>query len=432
MAEDYVIRVLASPLEVEAAAWDALLQTQPNPSPFMRHAYLAALHASGSAAPATGWTPRFITLHEGDDLVAACALFEKIHSYGEYVFDWAWANAYAQHGLPYYPKAVAAVPFTPVPGARLMARDSAARAALVRAMVAWCEERGMSSLHLLFLNEADAAACAAAGLMLRHTVQFHWTNVKPGYCDFDAFLGSLAQEKRKKIRQERRKVQDAGVTFRWSQGRDITPGEWDFFYSCYERTYLEHGNAPYLSRDFFQRVADTMPDNWLLFTAERGGRPIATSLIALDAYSAGAGTQKAPGDSVAAGFAQVKDEPAQRAGDTEQNQLPPSLRSESENTKVAYGRYWGALERVDCLHFEACYYQPLQWCIEHGYQRFEGGAQGEHKMARALLPVKTTSAHWLAHPAFADAVARFLEREGEGISNYMDDLQQRSPFKLPT
>nr|WP_315488135.1 GNAT family N-acetyltransferase [uncultured Rhodoferax sp.] len=397
MAEDYVIRVLASPLDVDAAAWDALLQTQPNPSPFMRHAYLAALRASGSAAPATGWTPRFITLHEGNELVAACALYEKSHSYGEYVFDWAWANAYAQHGLPYYPKAVAAVPFTPVPGARLMARDGAARAALVRAMVAWCEERGMSSLHLLFLNEEDAAACAAAGLMLRHTVQFHWTNVKPDYCNFDAFLGSLSQEKRKKIRQERRKVQDAGVTFRWSQGRDITPGEWDFFYSCYERTYLEHGNAPYLSRDFFQRVADTMPEHWLLFAAERGGRPIATSLIALDAYSSGA----------------------------------PDLNAQ-EDTKVAYGRYWGALERVDCLHFEACYYQPLQWCIEHGYQRFEGGAQGEHKMARALLPVKTTSAHWLAHPAFADAVARFLEREGEGISNYMDDLQQRSPFKLPT
>ena len=396
MAKDYVIRVLNSPLELDADAWDALLQTQPNPSPFMRHAYLAALHASGSAAPATGWTPHFITLSLADgSLVAACALYEKAHSYGEYVFDWAWANAYAQHGLPYYPKATTAVPFTPVPGARLMARDAAARAALVRAMVAWCDGNGMSSLHLLFVNEDDAAACAEAGLMLRHTVQFHWTNTEPGYSDFDAFLASLAQEKRKKIKQERRKVADAGVSFRWSLGRDIAPSDWDFFYRCYERTYLEHGNAPYLNRDFFARMASTLPEHWLLFIAERDGKAIASSLIAIDSYSTGA---------------------------TGQNGL-------NEFVKVAYGRYWGALERVDCLHFEACYYQPLQWCIEHGYHRFEGGAQGEHKMARALLPVKTGSAHWLAHPAFADAVARFLEREGEGIGNYMDDLKQRSPFK---
>ena len=390
MAEDYVIRVLNSPLDVDACAWDALLRTQPNPSPFMRHAYLAALHASGSATPATGWTPHFITLSISNELVAACALYEKIHSYGEYVFDWAWANAYAQHGLPYYPKAVAAVPFTPVPGARLMARDAAARAALVQAMVQWCDDNGMSSLHLLFANEEDAQACAAAGLMLRHTVQFHWTNTESGYPDFDNFLASLSQEKRKKIRQERRKVAEAGVTFRWSLGSNISPEDWEFFYHCYERTYLEHRNAPYLSRDFFARMANTMPEHWLMFIAERDGNAIASSLIAVDSYSTGAS---------------------------------------SENTKVAYGRYWGALERVDCLHFEACYYQPLQWCIDHGYQRFEGGAQGEHKMARALLPVKTTSAHWLAHPAFADAVARFLEREGQGIGEYLGELQQRSPFK---
>ena len=383
MAEDYVIRVANSPLVVDASAWDALLQTQANPSPFMRHAYLAALHESGSACAKTGWKPHFFTLHVDEDLVAACAIYEKTHSRGEYVFDWAWANAYAQHGLPYYPKAVAAVPFTPVPGARLMARNEDARAALLQAVLQWCEHSGMSSLHLLFMDDADAATCEQAGLMLRHTVQFHWTNTNSGYADFDAFLMSLSQEKRKKIRQERRKVTEAGVTFRWSQGRNITQTDWDFFYNCYESTYLEHGNAPYLNRDFFRRIADTMPDHWLLFTAERDGRQIATSLIALD-----------------------------------------------ENTiKVAYGRYWGALERVDCLHFEACYYQPLQWCIEQSYHRFEGGAQGEHKMARALLPVKTTSAHWLAHPAFADAVARFLEREGHGINSYLDDLEQRSPFK---
>ncbi len=464
LSEDYVIRVANSPLEVDAAAWDALLQAQDNPSPFMRHAYLAALHASASACNKTGWTPHFFTLYIDGELLAACAIYEKAHSYGEYVFDWAWANAYAQHGLPYYPKAVAAVPFTPVPGARLMARSDAARAALLQALLRWCGQSGMSSLHLLFLNENDAAACAQAGLMLRHTVQFHWTNSaptlpasrgslppegarfalgRPGgetpahtlpasrgslhFHDFDAFLMSLSQEKRKKIRQERRKVFDAGVTFRWSQGRDITLAEWDFFYRCYERTYLEHGNAPYLNRDFFRRMANTMPDQWLLFTAERNGRPIATSLIAIDARSMRVSDQHAPGDRAEPCFAQVKEEPATRAGDTEQSTVPHNRTNET--VKVAYGRYWGALERVDCLHFEACYYQPLQWCIDHGYHRFEGGAQGEHKMARALLPVKTTSAHWLAHPSFADAVARFLEREGAGIENYLNALDQRSPLK---
>lgn len=216
--------------------------------------------------------------------------------------------------------------------------------------------------------------------MLRHTVQFHWQNT--GWPDWDAFLASLQQDKRKKIRQERRKVAEAGVLFRHAEGRAIAPTDWDFFYRCYERTYWEHGNPPYLSRGFFERMASDMPEHWLLFIAERGGQPIASSLIAID--------------------------PAHR---------------------VAYGRYWGALQRVDCLHFEACYYQPLQWCIAQGYQRFEGGAQGEHKMARALLPVKTTSAHWLAHPAFAEAVDRFLEREGEGVEQYLGHLAARNPLK---
>jgi predicted N-acyltransferase len=269
---------------------------------------------------------------------------------------------------------------------------------LAKALIQWCEAEKLSSLHLLFTSKEDGLACADAGMMLRHTVQFHWRNSEPVYADFEGFLASLSQEKRKKIRQERRKVADAGVTFRWAQGAAITSQDWDFFYRCYERTYLEHGNAPYLNRDFFQRMASTMPENWLLFVAEREGQPIATSLIAIHAGSTGA---------------------------SDQNDL-------NNKESVAYGRYWGALERVDCLHFEACYYQPLAWCIAHGYQRFEGGAQGEHKMARALLPVKTSSAHWLAHPAFADAVERFLEREGQGIGEYLDDLAQRSPFKQPT
>jgi len=380
---DYVIRVLSSPSDVSPDAWNALLAAQAEPSPFMRHEYLSALHESRSATPESGWMPQFVTLWRGKQLQAACPLYIKDHSYGEYVFDWAWANAYEQHGLVYYPKAVVAVPFTPVPGTRLLARDTQSRTLLVQGLVALCKQEDLSSLHLLFGADEDIAACTEAGLMLRNTVQFHWTNAR--YTDFDAFLASLAHDKRKKIRQERRKVADAGVSFRWSRGADISKADWDFFYRCYERTYREHGNPPYLTRDFFQRMADTLPEAWLLFVAERNGKPMATSLIALS-------TQP--------------DEPL-----------------------VAYGRYWGALERVDCLHFEACYYQPLAWCIAHGAKRFEGGAQGEHKMARALMPVKTTSAHWLAHPSFADAVERFLEREGAGIENYMDHLGERSPFK---
>ncbi len=379
-SNDYVTRVLASPDDVDAQTWNALLARQAAPIPFMRHEYLAAMEHTASAVPKTGWTVRYITLWRGSDLHAACPLYLKAHSYGEYVFDWAWASAYEQHGLDYYPKAVIASPFTPVPGTRLLAVDGVARKALVTEALAWCKSENVSSLHLLFGGDEDVATCGQAGLMLRNTVQFHWTN--EGWSDFDGFLASLAQEKRKKIRQERRKVAQAGVTFRWARGAHITAADWTFFYRCYERTYHEHGNAPYLTRDFFRRMARTMPESWVIFVAEAGGKPIACSLIAV-----------------------------------------------SEEDKVAYGRYWGALERVDCLHFEACYYQPLAWCIAHGWRRFEGGAQGEHKMARALMPVKTTSAHWLAQPAFADAVERFLEREGRGIANYLEQLGERSPFR---
>ncbi|GAA6120644.1 GNAT family N-acetyltransferase [Acidovorax sp. FG27] len=411
--------------QIDAAAWDGLLAEQPHPTPFLRHAYLAALQESGSATPATGWTARFFTLWQGEALQAACALYVKTHSYGEYVFDWAWADAYQRHGIDYYPKAVVAVPFTPVPGARLLARSDVARATLLQALLAWCEESELSSLHLLFAAESDVDAAREQGLMLRHTVQFHWKNAAPAgvsaaadgpaapptalgrpaadpvpadasvparpFRDFDDFLASLSQDKRKKIRQERRRVAEAGVSFRALQGAEITSSDWDFFYRCYERTYLEHGNPPYLSREFFHRMERDLPEAWVLFVAERDGQPIATSLIAVGADASSAGGPKHP--------------------------------------KVAFGRYWGAIERVDCLHFEACYYQPIAWCIAQGVQRFEGGAQGEHKMARALLPVQATSAHWLAHPAFAEAVDRFLEREGAGVAQYLEHLQARSPFR---
>ena len=363
----------------------------------MRHEYLAAMHESGSATPQTGWTPRFVTLRvpaarttrRHGALAGVCALYLKDHSYGEYVFDHAWAHAYRQHGLRYYPKALVAPPFTPVPGARLLARDDAARVALAQGLVQWCEQSGLSSLHLLFASDADVAACREAGMMLRHNVQFHWTNTAPGLPRLRRLPGlpepGETQEDPPGTAQGG--TGRRGVSLR-QRAAPSSAQDWDFFYRCYERTYYEHGNAPYLSRDFFHRMA----------------RDMAGQLAAVHRR-------------------------ARRPADRQQPDRACRMPARRPADRVAYGRYWGALERVDCLHFEACYYQPLQWCIAHGYRRFEGGAQGEHKMARALLPVQTTSAHWLAHPAFAEAVDDFLQRERQGIGSYMAELEQRNPFK---
>ena len=382
----YVTRVLDAMQQIPAAAWDDLLERQSAPTPFMRHAYLQALQSSDSACPGTGWTLQVHTLWSdgGRTLAAACPLYVKSHSRGEYVFDWAWAEAYERHGLAYYPKAVVAVPFTPVPGSRLLACSEAARDALLQSLLASCRAQALSSLHILFADPVDLAACARAGLMQRAQPQFHWHN--SGWHDFEAFLDSLRQDKRKKIRQERRKVRDAGVVFRSVTAAQASPGDWAFMQACYQQTYWEHGNAPYLQPGFFEQMQQAMPDHWLLFIGELGQEPVAMSLIGL--------------------------------------QLGPQGSAE-----VAYGRYWGASKRLDSLHFEACYYQPIEWCIQHGVRRFEGGAQGEHKMARALLPAHTASAHWLAHPAFAEAVSNFLQREGAGIQAYMEELGRHSPMR---
>jgi predicted N-acyltransferase len=382
-SNNYVIEVQGSMRNVSAKDWDALLEAQTEPTPFMRHAYLSAMEESGSASAQSGWKLQLVTLRHAmppklGQLAGAAVLYIKPHSYGEYVFDWAWADAYQRHGLNYYPKAVSAVPFTPVPGSRLLADSSQSQSALLSAMVELAQNEDWSSLHLLFLSNDDLQVTETAGWLSRHTVQFHWHNA--AYEDFDDFLKALNQEKRKKIKQERRKVADAGVVFKAFEGVQIQSADWDFFYQCYAQTYFEHGNAPYLNRDFFQRMQDTMPENWVLFIAEKNGQRMACSLIGL-------------------------------------------------GNNVAYGRYWGALERVDCLHFEACYYQPIAWCIAKGVERFEGGAQGEHKMARALLPIKANSAHWLAHPGFADAVEKYLEKEGHGVAAYLENLEGRSPLK---
>ncbi|MEO6032135.1 MAG: GNAT family N-acetyltransferase [Burkholderiaceae bacterium] len=382
-ANDYVIRVFEDPAAIDAAQWNRLLAAQARSSVFMRHEYLLALHASASTSAATGWLSQFLCVFEGDALLAACPLYLKDHSFGEYVFDWALADAYERHGLAYYPKLLAAVPFTPVPGPRLLAHDETGRRLLLRAMQQFARQAKLSSAHVLFLDEADQAAARAEGWMMRSTVQFHWHNRAPQpYRDFADFLASLHRDKRKKIQQERRRVVEAGVTFTTLTDHAITVEDWDFFYRCYAQTYREHGSTPYLTRAFFAHSAASMGQNWLLFTAWRDGQRIAASLIGID--------------------------PERRA---------------------AFGRYWGALEHIPCLHFDACYYQPLDWCIRSGYLRFEGGAQGEHKMARGLLPVQTWSAHWLAHPQFARAVGDFLEREGAGVSGYLDELNERRPFK---
>jgi len=415
IANDYVIRVVDSPSQVEASAWDELLLKQSAPTPFMRHAFLSALHTTGCATAATGWTPRFFLLERHGVLTAACAIYIKSHSGGEFVFDWGWARAYHQHGLSYHPKAVCAVPFIPVPGSRLLARTPEDRLALVLTMMDWCAANHLTGLHALFASNDDVAALTQAGMLLRHTIQFHWSNSQPGYVSFDDFLASLLQEKRKKIRQERRKVADAGVTFRVLQGKEITEADWDFFYRCYERTYLEHGNPPYFNRAFYARMATDMPEDWVLFIAEQHGEPIAASLLAINASCLRSGAQNGVECTAPSGTS--------GGAGTSANV------GRGVTGRVAYGRYWGALKRVDCLHFEACYYQPLQWCIAHGYQRFEGGAQGEHKLARALLPVTTTSAHWLAHPQFFAAVDNFLTQEREGIGQYMGELERHSPFK---
>ena len=375
---NYRTRIIASLAEAGQAQWTSLLSLQADANPFLSYAFLEALHASGSASRKSGWQPQFLTLWQDDTLAAAMPLYVKSHSYGEYVFDWAWADAYRRNGLEYYPKLLSAIPFTPVTGGRLLARDAAARSALVEALLTLQQQADVSSTHVLYPPQQQAEALERAGFLLRNGVQFHWLN--DGYDDFERFLSTLEQKKRKNIRAERRKVRDAGITFRRLEGAQIGEADWRFFKRCYDHTYAAHYSSPYLNLDFFLRIGASMPDNLLLVIAERDGKPIASSLVVHD-------------------------------------------------SQTLYGRYWGALEQHACLHFETAYYQPLEFCIERGLAAFEGGAQGEHKMARGFLPQKTWSAHWLAHPAFSDAVERFLEQESGGIAAYMDELDERNPFR---
>ncbi|WP_079419419.1 GNAT family N-acetyltransferase [Thiomonas intermedia] len=387
MAEDFRTELGESVSALPAEVWDGLVDATPGATPFQRHAWLSALERTGCVGVETGWQPVVVTLRDHtQQLAAACVLYVKSHSYGEYVFDWAWARAYAEHGLPYYPKLLLAVPFTPVGGAKLLGRDARARKVLLQEILALARRSGLSSFHALFLDPQEALWCDELGLLGRTTLQFHWRNPpaegESPWPDFAAFLASLRHDKRKKIKQEQRQVSDAGVTFRALQGQEITERDWAFFSRCYETTYALHGSTPYLNAEFFQALGRDLPEHGLLFVAERDGQPIASSLILLD-----------------------------------------------PRRRIAYGRYWGATASVPALHFDACYYQPIAWCLAHGYTTFEGGAQGEHKMARGLQPVATRSAHWLAHPRFSQAVEDYLERESADLAAHQDQLQERLPFK---
>ncbi|MFO7542059.1 MAG: GNAT family N-acetyltransferase [Thiobacillus sp.] len=371
-AAEVVIRVVSRMTDLDPAAWDALA----GDSPFLHHAFLHALETTGCVGPEIGWEPAHLALFRNDRLEAAMPLYIKHHSWGEFVFDWAWADAYRRHGLNYYPKLVCCVPFSPVPGARLLATNDADRTTLIQTALKLTQEMGLSSFHILFPTPPDHAALNATSLMHRSGFQFHWQNA--GYVSFDDFLAAMTHDKRKKIRQERKKLDTLGVTFRWVEGRDSTDADWDHFMRCYADTYDRHRSEPHLNRAFFAKLRETMPDNLLLIIADKDGAPVACSFC-------------------------VKD------------------------SQRLYGRHWGTLEYVPGLHFETCYQQGIEYAIAHGLQAFEGGAQGAHKLARGLVPAATHSWHWLENAEFREAIDRFLERETDAIGHYMNELD--SPFR---
>jgi len=362
--------------DIAPSDWDALTKGHP----LLSHAFLHALHQTGCATQATGWQPRYLTAWRGKALVGAVPLYAKSHSYGEYVFDWAWADAYRRYGQRYYPKLVAAIPFTPVPGPRVLGAEAIVRRALLDRALAQVSGGRFSSLHLLFLPDDEAALAADAGMIGRTGVQFHWDN--PGYRDFDDFLAAFNHEKRKKIRQERRKLAGNGVRFVRKTGRDITASDWSFFFGCYQATYQAHHSTPYLSLPFFEAIGATLPEHLLLVVGERAGRPLCA---ALDVFT----------------------------------------------RDTLWGRYWGTAEYVPGLHFEACYYQAMEFCIERGIRCFEGGAQGIHKLARGLLPTTTRSAHAIGEPSFAAAIGEFCQRERVDVAHAMDELESSNPFRQP-
>ena len=366
--------------QLPAADWDAL-DTAGNP--FLSHAFLEALEACGCVGGESGWEPHHLLLREESGrLVGAVPRYRKAHSWGEFVFDWSWAQSYARAGLAYYPKHLAAVPFTPVTGPRLLVRPGAdagaLRAALAEALRQDAGRAGVSGTHANFTTPEDQLALEAAGFLRRHDCRFLWQN--RGYRDFDDFLDGFRAEKRKKLRRERRRVAESGIVFRSLAGESIEPPLWETIFGFSERTFLLHGSAHYLNARFLAAVARRRPGAVAVKVAERDDVPVAAAIF-------------------------------------------------FQGGSTLYGRYWGSAAREDSLHFEACYYQGIEHCIAHGLDSFDPGTQGEHKLARGFEPTLTQSAHWLAHDGFRIAIARYLERERAAVAEYVAAATHHLPFQ---
>lgn len=375
----FTARIIECLAEVEAGAWDALHDGR---NPFISHAFLVGLETHGCLLPQWGWSSQHLTLWDGNALIAAAPMYRKANSHGEFVFDHAWAHAFAQHGLDYFPKWLCAVPYSPVTGPRLLAREPVHRTLLLKAMRQVTEHAGMSSAHVNFLGADDAAAFEATDegdWLERRDVQYHWRN-DAGWTDFDAFLSAFDHKHRKNIRQERSKLARTGVTYRIVHGHDATPADLDAMHGFYRQTFGEYGNHPALTRAFFDHLARSMPDALVIFLAELDGDPVAGALCL-------------------------------RGGDT------------------LYGRYWGAGVQLPGLHFETCYYQGIDYCLREGLTRFEPGAQGEHKLARGFLPAITRSRHFIAHVGFRDALREWCANERTSVERYAASLAAHSPFK---
>jgi len=372
-------RFLDSIAQIDAQKWNSLAGST---QPFLRHEFLLALEESGCTAPRTGWTPRHLIIEAANGTpVAAMPLFRKAHSRGEFVFDFSWASAYAQHGLRYYPKLLTAVPFTPVCGPRLLLRpDIDARAmteSLVRAVTDYARSEQLSSWHVLFPTEEIAASLDTAGLVLRRDCQFHWHN--QGYESFEAFLATFTAEKRKKVKRERRRVAEAGIEFDTLSGAQLDNALWSTLYGFYADTFHRHGHEPYLNLSFFKRIGAAMPDQLMLKVARVGREPIAVAIFFV-----------------------------------------------GEN--ALFGRYWGAGGNYHSLHFETCYYQGIEYCIDNKLQRFEPGTQGEHKVPRGFVPALTSSAHYIADQRFAAAIRDFARREARGVDHYAAAVNEHVPY----
>ena len=364
--------------EIPAADWDALHDGR---NPFVAHAFLSGLETTGCLREDWGWTPCHVGLWEADTLLAAAPGYLKTNSHGEFVFDHAWAHAYAQHGLDYFPKWLGAVPYSPVTGPRLLARDTATKQALLEAIEGVIQQSGLSSAHINFDGETDEPAFDDRWL-LREDIQFYWHN-EAGWQGFDGFLAAMDHKHRKNIRQERRKARDAGISFRIVHGDEASEAVLIAMHGFYLQTFAEYGNSPALTLDFIRHLAHTMPRQPVIMLAERDGAPIAGALCL-------------------------------RGGDT------------------LYGRYWGAAELHPGLHFETCYYQGIDYCLREGLTRFEPGAQGRHKIARGFLPSIVRSRHRIADPRFAHAISEWCVQERAAVRDHLQQLQAHSPFRADT